>query len=262
MEVWYCILLNYFCCCSSFSRVVRGNEMGELMMDVSHKRVINCQSAELSTCLMELINKISQCHRDVSVSADGFWELCCYFCHWTLHGKKLWLGGHVPWLLLGWCRGTSCSLCWNSFLLFPGEVVLLVPMPADGPADSWQLLPDGRAASPTTSFTQQDISDGIVWYRHSGAEVESDSFQFQVFLTVSLEIPRGSSLRLLHLCLVSPRFNNNTDMCVNTCWQIHLPLIKPIIFAPSEKRSRCLFKKMMCFESPRATQPSVSKLII
>ncbi|OWK55263.1 Extracellular matrix protein FRAS1 [Lonchura striata] len=66
-----------------------------------------------------------------------------------------------------------------------GEVVLLVPMPADGPADSWQLLPDGRAASPTSSFTQQDISDGIVWYRHSGAEVESDSFQFQVSSSAS-----------------------------------------------------------------------------
>ncbi|XP_053831515.1 extracellular matrix organizing protein FRAS1 [Vidua macroura] len=66
-----------------------------------------------------------------------------------------------------------------------GEVVLLVPMPADGPADSWQLLPNGRAASPTTSFTQQDISDGIVWYRHSGAEVESDSFQFQVSSSAS-----------------------------------------------------------------------------
>ncbi|KAM7021681.1 LOW QUALITY PROTEIN: extracellular matrix organizing protein FRAS1 [Passerculus sandwichensis] len=66
-----------------------------------------------------------------------------------------------------------------------GEVVLLVPMAADGPAGSWQLLPDGRAASPTTSFTQQDISDGIVWYRHSGAEVESDSFQFQVSSSAS-----------------------------------------------------------------------------
>ncbi|XP_016153247.1 PREDICTED: extracellular matrix protein FRAS1 [Ficedula albicollis] len=66
-----------------------------------------------------------------------------------------------------------------------GEVVLLAPTPADGPADSWQPLPDGRAASPTTSFTQQDISDGIVWYRHSGAEVESDSFQFQVSSSAS-----------------------------------------------------------------------------
>ncbi|KAM6269950.1 LOW QUALITY PROTEIN: extracellular matrix organizing protein FRAS1 [Porphyrio hochstetteri] len=66
-----------------------------------------------------------------------------------------------------------------------GEVVLLVPMPADGPADSWQRLPDGRAASPTTSFTQQDINEGVVWYRHSGAEVESDSFQFQVSSSAS-----------------------------------------------------------------------------
>lgn len=253
MEVWYCILLNYFYRCSNFSRVVWGNEMGELMIAISLNRVINYQSAELSSCLMELINKISQCHQDVSMSADGFWELCCYFCHLTLHEKKFWLGGRLPWLLLSWCKGTSCSLCWSSSLLFPGEVVLLVPMPADGPADSWQLLPDGRAASPTTSFTQQDISDGIVWYRHSGAEVESDSFQFQVFLTLSLEIPRGSSLRLLHLCLVSPSFDSNTDMCVNTCWQMHHPLIKPIILAPSEKRSRCLFKNDVFCEPQSCT---------
>lgn len=73
-----------------------------------------------------------------------------------------------------------CPGC--SSLLFPGEVVLLVPTPADGPADSWQLLPDGRAASPTTSFTQEDINEGIVWYRHSGSEIESDSFQFQVLI--------------------------------------------------------------------------------
>ncbi|NXS55143.1 FRAS1 protein, partial [Brachypteracias leptosomus] len=61
-----------------------------------------------------------------------------------------------------------------------GELVLLVPMAADGPPGSWQLLPDGRAASPTTSFTQQDVNQGIVWYRHSGADEESDSFRFQV----------------------------------------------------------------------------------
>lgn len=63
--------------------------MGELMMDDSHNRAINYQSAELSACLMELINKIAQCHRDVSMSADGFWQLCWRFCHLTLCGKKL-----------------------------------------------------------------------------------------------------------------------------------------------------------------------------
>ncbi|XP_025062352.1 extracellular matrix protein FRAS1 isoform X12 [Alligator sinensis] len=61
-----------------------------------------------------------------------------------------------------------------------GEVVLLLPMPADGPAESWQRLPDGRAATPTMSFTQRDINEGIVWYKHSGSQVESDSFHFQV----------------------------------------------------------------------------------
>ncbi|XP_035235651.1 extracellular matrix protein FRAS1 isoform X1 [Anguilla anguilla] len=61
-----------------------------------------------------------------------------------------------------------------------GEVVLLVPMPADGPVDGWQRLPDGRAATPTSSFTQQDVNEGVVWYRHSGAGEPSDTFQFKM----------------------------------------------------------------------------------
>ncbi|MGH0181185.1 UNVERIFIED_CONTAM: hypothetical protein FKN15_006840 [Acipenser sinensis] len=60
-----------------------------------------------------------------------------------------------------------------------GDVILLVPMPADSPADGWQRLPDGRAATATTSFTQQDVNEGIVWYRHSGSGAPSDTFQFQ-----------------------------------------------------------------------------------
>ncbi|XP_043916303.1 extracellular matrix organizing protein FRAS1-like [Protopterus annectens] len=61
-----------------------------------------------------------------------------------------------------------------------GEVIVLAPMPADSPADDWQHLPDGRAATPTTSFTQQDINDGIVWYKHHGLGSQRDSFKFQV----------------------------------------------------------------------------------
>nr|CAI9707391.1 unnamed protein product [Rangifer tarandus platyrhynchus] len=61
-----------------------------------------------------------------------------------------------------------------------GEVVLLVNMPADSPADGGQHLPDGRTATPTSTFTQQDINEGIVWYRHSGVPAQSDSFRFQV----------------------------------------------------------------------------------
>ncbi|XP_012928771.1 extracellular matrix protein FRAS1 isoform X2 [Heterocephalus glaber] len=61
-----------------------------------------------------------------------------------------------------------------------GEVVLLVSLPADSPGDEGQHLPDGRTATLTSSFTQQDVNDGIVWYRHSGALAQSDSFRFQV----------------------------------------------------------------------------------
>uniref|UniRef100_A0A8C4U634 VWFC domain-containing protein n=1 Tax=Falco tinnunculus TaxID=100819 RepID=A0A8C4U634_FALTI len=124
-----------------------------------------------------------------------------------------------------------------------GEVVLLVPMPADSPADSWQLLPDGRAASPTTSFTQQDINEGIVWYRHSGSEVESDSFQFQVSgsaspqtslkshvfnVAILPQTPRGPQLSLgssLHMAVLEDR--------VTVIEPHHLSFVDPEI--PSEK---------------------------
>ncbi|XP_063314780.1 extracellular matrix organizing protein FRAS1 [Pelobates fuscus] len=70
-----------------------------------------------------------------------------------------------------------------------GEVVLLVPMPADGPAESWKRLPDGRLATPTSSFTQEDINEGLVWYRHLGSQAqERDSFSFQVSTTESTQV--------------------------------------------------------------------------
>ncbi|MEE6460302.1 hypothetical protein FKM82_000916 [Ascaphus truei] len=67
-----------------------------------------------------------------------------------------------------------------------GEVVLLVPMPADEPADRWQRLPDGRLVTPASSFTQQDINDGLVWYRHAGSQSQGrDSFSFQISSTTT-----------------------------------------------------------------------------
>uniref|UniRef100_A0A3Q1CIX6 VWFC domain-containing protein n=1 Tax=Amphiprion ocellaris TaxID=80972 RepID=A0A3Q1CIX6_AMPOC len=61
-----------------------------------------------------------------------------------------------------------------------GEVVL-VSMPADGPSEGWRpSLTNDRGFTPTTSFTQQDVNDGTVWYRHFGSGSSSDSFQFQV----------------------------------------------------------------------------------
>ncbi|XP_076856944.1 extracellular matrix organizing protein FRAS1 isoform X2 [Brachyhypopomus gauderio] len=60
-----------------------------------------------------------------------------------------------------------------------GELVL-VPMPADDPEEDWQDSPLGRDPTPTSTFTQQDVNEGTVWYRHYGGSIERDSFQFQV----------------------------------------------------------------------------------
>ncbi|XP_073717143.1 extracellular matrix organizing protein FRAS1 [Misgurnus anguillicaudatus] len=60
-----------------------------------------------------------------------------------------------------------------------GEIVL-VSMPADGPVEAWQFHPDGQDTTPTSSFTQQDINEGTVWYRHYGSGAQRDTFQFQV----------------------------------------------------------------------------------
>uniref|UniRef100_H3DH31 Fraser extracellular matrix complex subunit 1 n=1 Tax=Tetraodon nigroviridis TaxID=99883 RepID=H3DH31_TETNG len=61
-----------------------------------------------------------------------------------------------------------------------GEVVL-VSMPADSPPEGWRpLLTHNQGFTSTTSFTQRDVDDGTVWYRHFGGGPYSDSFRFQV----------------------------------------------------------------------------------
>lgn len=80
----------------------------------------------------------------------------------------------------------------TNHVAFVGEVVLLVNMPADSPADEGQQLPDGRTATPTSTFTQQDINEGIVWYRHSGVPAQSDSFRFQVLCFLTFLMPGWS----------------------------------------------------------------------
>ncbi|XP_041644401.1 extracellular matrix protein FRAS1 [Cheilinus undulatus] len=61
-----------------------------------------------------------------------------------------------------------------------GEVVL-VSMLADGPPEGWRpSLTADRGFTATNSFTQQDVNDGSVWYRHIGPGMDGDSFMFQV----------------------------------------------------------------------------------
>uniref|UniRef100_A0A3P9GZH8 Fraser extracellular matrix complex subunit 1 n=1 Tax=Oryzias latipes TaxID=8090 RepID=A0A3P9GZH8_ORYLA len=96
----------------------------------------------------------------------------------------------------------------------PGEVVL-VSMPADSPPDGWQpSLVDERGFTHTTSFTQQDVNDGAVWYRHFGSGHNSDSFQFQVRDDSSLKsllvtLARESQ-KLLNVCVC-------VSMCCGVC---------------------------------------------
>lgn len=70
--------------------------------------------------------------------------------------------------------------------LGPGEVVL-VSMPADSPPEGWQpQLTYDQSFTSATSFTQRDVDDGTVWYRHFGNGPYSDSFQFQVSSNASV----------------------------------------------------------------------------
>lgn len=65
-------------------------------------------------------------------------------------------------------------------VLRTGEVVL-VSMPADGPPEGWRSsLDNDQGFTSTTTFTQRDVNDGTVWYRHFGRGAHSDTFQFQV----------------------------------------------------------------------------------
>ncbi|KAM9823010.1 extracellular matrix organizing protein FRAS1 [Syngnathus typhle] len=61
-----------------------------------------------------------------------------------------------------------------------GEVVL-VSMSADAPPGGGTPTARGEPGfTATSSFTQQDVDDGTVWYRHFGTGTPADSFRFQV----------------------------------------------------------------------------------
>ena len=62
---------------------------------------------------------------------------------------------------------------------YPGEVVL-IPMPADAPAYSSSSSSSSSSFTSTSTFTQQDVNDGAVWYRHFGDGTQRDAFHFQV----------------------------------------------------------------------------------
>lgn len=74
-------------------------------------------------------------------------------------------------------------------------------MPADGPPEGWlPSLTDDRSFTATTSFTQQDVNDGAVWYRHFGTGSSGDSFLFQV----SADAPCPQRTSFTHAFVLAP----------------------------------------------------------
>ena len=53
-------------------------------------------------------------------------------------------------------------------------------MPADAPAYSSSSSSSSSSFTSTSTFTQQDVNDGAVWYRHFGDGTQRDAFHFQV----------------------------------------------------------------------------------
>lgn len=106
--------------------------------------------------------------------------------------------------------------------LGPGEVVL-VSMPADGPPGGWQHSPTNNQGFTTaTSFTQQDINEGSVWYRHFGGGTNSDSFQFQVS-TDAHTVFTVHCTRVSHVCQSSVSLGSDCFVFIktkeNTTWE-------------------------------------------
>ncbi|XP_053778816.1 extracellular matrix organizing protein FRAS1 isoform X3 [Desmodus rotundus] len=121
-----------------------------------------------------------------------------------------------------------------------GEVVLLANMPADSPTEG-QHLPDGRTATPTSTFTQQDINEGIVWYRHSGVPAQSDSFHFQVSSATDAHAhleSRTFNIAILPQTTAAPQLSLGASLHM-TAQEDDLTVIQPhsLSFANSEKPS-------------------------
>ncbi|KAG8515151.1 Extracellular matrix protein FRAS1, partial [Galemys pyrenaicus] len=124
---------------------------------------------------------------------------------------------------------------------FLGELVLLVNMPADSPADEGQHLPDGRTATPTSTFTQQDINEGILWYRHSGVPAQSDSFRFQVSSATDAHThleSRMFNIAILPQTPEAPKLSLGASLHM-TAREDSLTMIQPhsLSFANSERSS-------------------------
>ncbi|XP_033644314.1 extracellular matrix protein FRAS1-like [Asterias rubens] len=61
-----------------------------------------------------------------------------------------------------------------------GEIVMVLPVPGSGLPVGWEDMENGFMMQPLKHFAQEDIDQGRVYYRHSGGEVTSDYFMFEI----------------------------------------------------------------------------------
>uniref|UniRef100_A0A8C4NL64 Calx-beta domain-containing protein n=1 Tax=Eptatretus burgeri TaxID=7764 RepID=A0A8C4NL64_EPTBU len=61
-----------------------------------------------------------------------------------------------------------------------GEILLMVVMPLDTVDDQWEKMGGGQVATPVSVFSQQDVNDGIVWYRHTGQRSTRDFVRMSI----------------------------------------------------------------------------------
>ncbi|XP_038060993.1 extracellular matrix protein FRAS1-like [Patiria miniata] len=61
-----------------------------------------------------------------------------------------------------------------------GDIVMILPIPDTGVPSGWEDMQNNYMMKPLTRFAQEDIDQGKIYYRHSGGEVTSDYFMFEV----------------------------------------------------------------------------------
>ncbi|XP_069123568.1 extracellular matrix organizing protein FRAS1-like [Argopecten irradians] len=61
-----------------------------------------------------------------------------------------------------------------------GEVLMVVPIPEDGPGQGWEDIGGGSMAAKMFRFMQRDIDEGRIWYKHKASSATSDVITFEI----------------------------------------------------------------------------------
>jgi hypothetical protein len=81
-------------------------------------------------------------------------------------------------------------------MLITGELLLVVPTPAEGPGRGWEDEGDGTMAARMFRFLQRDIDEGRIFYKHhASTSGTSDVFTFEVFNSIQFNFIHFNSIQ-------------------------------------------------------------------